>query len=71
MYVLCVHTVTYMCIPCSDSLFRRLTLDVIVGCALGIEQDAIRDPDNDFLKKCQGVIEDTTKQPVLYLLGCE
>ncbi|XP_070210563.1 putative cytochrome P450 CYP13A4 [Littorina saxatilis] len=50
-------------------LFRRLTLNVIVGCALGIEQDAIRDPNNGFLKHCQGVIDDTTEQPVLYLFG--
>ncbi|KAL8615726.1 hypothetical protein ACOMHN_007479 [Nucella lapillus] len=53
------------------SLFRRMTLNVIVGCVLGIEEDAITDPNNGFLRHCQGVIEDTTKQPVLYLLGCE
>ena len=62
------HHVDLLCV---HSLFRRLTLNVIVGCALGIEQDAIRDPNNGFLKHCQGVIDDTTEQPVLYLFGCE
>lgn len=50
-------------------LFRRLTSDVIVGCGLGIEQDAIHNPSNEFLVNCQGVLDDTTKQPVLFLLG--
>lgn len=52
-------------------LFRQLTFDVIGRSALGIDSDALRDPQCGFLKHCEDVIEDTTKQPVLYTLGCE
>ncbi|XP_076464210.1 cytochrome P450 3A2-like [Babylonia areolata] len=51
------------------SVSRRLTVNVIVGCNLGLEEDALHNPDNDYLRHLQGVIDDTSKQPVLYLLG--
>lgn len=53
------------------SYFRRLMSDVIAGAALGLETDAIENPNDKLLVNCQGVIDDTTKQPLLYLLGCE
>ncbi|XP_025095312.1 putative cytochrome P450 CYP13A4 [Pomacea canaliculata] len=52
-----------------SKLFRQLTFDIIGRSALGIDSDALRDPQCGFIKHCEDVIEDTTKQPVLYTLG--
>lgn len=51
------------------NLFRRLTLDSILTCEVGLDNNSMRHPDDLFLKHCRGVIEDTTKMPWLYLLG--
>ncbi|RUS82876.1 hypothetical protein EGW08_009341 [Elysia chlorotica] len=51
------------------NLFRRLTLDSILRCEVGLDHSSLRNPDDLFLKHCKGVIEDTTKMPWLYLLG--
>ncbi|XP_059172501.1 cytochrome P450 3A43-like [Physella acuta] len=50
-------------------LFRRLTLDTILRCEVGIERNSLKNPDDMFLKHCKGVIDDTAKMPWLYLLG--
>ncbi|ESO93125.1 hypothetical protein LOTGIDRAFT_119744 [Lottia gigantea] len=50
-------------------LFQRLTLDAIVHCAFGLDSQAVNDDKEPFLTHCRGVIEDTTKQPLLYLCG--
>ncbi|GFS07439.1 cytochrome P450 3A29-like [Elysia marginata] len=51
------------------NLFRRLTLDSILRCEVGLDNSSMMCPDDLFLKHCKGVIEDTTKMPWLYLLG--
>ncbi|GFN83367.1 cytochrome p450 3a29-like [Plakobranchus ocellatus] len=51
------------------NLFRRLTLDSILRCEVGVERSSVKDPDDPFLRHCKGVINDTTKMPWLYLLG--
>ncbi|XP_012940720.1 cytochrome P450 3A43 [Aplysia californica] len=50
-------------------LFRRLTLDTILRCEAGIDQNSIKDPSDPFLRHCKNVIDDTAKNPWLYLLG--
>ncbi|KAK6174276.1 hypothetical protein SNE40_017586 [Patella caerulea] len=50
-------------------LFQCLTLDTIVHCALNADCQSVGDETEPFLTNCRGVIEDTTKQPVLYLCG--
>ncbi|XP_071089091.1 cytochrome P450 3A24-like [Haliotis cracherodii] len=49
--------------------FQRLTLDTIVHCAFNLKSRALQDPNDPFLKHCHGVITDTTKRPLLFLLG--
>ncbi|GFN83402.1 cytochrome p450 3a29-like [Plakobranchus ocellatus] len=51
------------------NLFRRLTLDSILRCEMGVERNSVKDPDDPFLRHCKGVINDTTNMPWLYLLG--
>ncbi|BFY97910.1 hypothetical protein BsWGS_00950 [Bradybaena similaris] len=50
-------------------LFRRLTLDTILRCEVGLDQNSVKNPEDPFLTHCKGVIDDTTKMPWLYLLG--
>ncbi|KAH9513224.1 hypothetical protein Btru_034410 [Bulinus truncatus] len=50
-------------------IFRRLTLDTILRCEVGVDQNSLKNPDDLFLKHCKGVIDDTTRMPWLYLLG--
>ncbi|XP_046373795.1 cytochrome P450 3A24-like [Haliotis rufescens] len=49
--------------------FQRLTLDTILHCAFNLKSRALQDPNDPFLKHCHGVITDTTKRPLLFLLG--
>ncbi|KAL8615728.1 hypothetical protein ACOMHN_007481 [Nucella lapillus] len=51
------------------SMFRGLTLSIIVGCAFGLDEDGITNPNNAFRTHCQAIIDDTANQPVLYTLG--
>ncbi|KAK0057347.1 cytochrome P450 3A43-like isoform X1 [Biomphalaria pfeifferi] len=50
-------------------IFRRLTLDTILRCEVGIDQNSLKNPDDPILNHCKGVINDTVKTPWLYLLG--
>ncbi|KAJ8317594.1 hypothetical protein KUTeg_005498 [Tegillarca granosa] len=50
-------------------LFQRLTLDTIVDCGFGLNADALEDTEDEWLKNSRGVIKDTTKRPLLFMLG--
>ncbi|KAL5015759.1 hypothetical protein ScPMuIL_005348 [Solemya velum] len=53
----------------SHDLFQRLTLDTIANCGFGLDANSMQQPDDSYLKHCRGVISDTTKRPLLFLLG--
>ncbi|KAL4231955.1 hypothetical protein ACF0H5_009532 [Mactra antiquata] len=48
---------------------QRLTFDTIAKCGFGLEANSMRVPDDEYLMNCRGVINDTTKRPVLFTLG--
>lgn len=50
-------------------LLQRLTFDTIAKCGFGLDADSVRNPDDEYLQNCRGVINDTTKRPVLFLFG--
>lgn len=51
-------------------LFQRLTLDTIADCGFGMNTNALINNDDECIKNCRGVIRDTTKRPILFMLGC-
>lgn len=50
-------------------LFQRLTLDTIADCGFGLKSESLTMKNNDCLINCRNVIKDTTKRPILFLLG--
>ena len=50
-----------------SSAFGSYTLDVISSCCFGIEINAIKDPENVFLKNLQQVFANT-RNPKLFLV---
>lgn len=53
----------------SYELFQRLTLDTIADCGFGMNTNALINNDDECIKNCRGVIRDTTKRPILFMLG--
>lgn len=53
------------------SLLQRLTFDTIAKCGFGLEADSVRTHDDEYLQNCRGVINDTTKRPILFMFGCK
>lgn len=51
-------------------LFQRLTLDTIADCGFGMDTNALINKNDECIKHCRGVIRDTTKRPILFMLGC-
>lgn len=52
-------------------LLQRLTLDTIADCGFGLKSESLSRKDNECLNNCRNVIRDTTKRPILFLLGCK
>ncbi|XP_053407088.1 putative cytochrome P450 CYP13A10 isoform X1 [Mercenaria mercenaria] len=50
-------------------LLQRLTFDTIAKCGFGLEADSVRTHDDEYLQNCRGVINDTTKRPILFMFG--
>lgn len=48
---------------------QRLTFDTIAKCGFGLNADSVRNPNDEYLQNCRGVITDTTKRPILFMLG--
>ena len=53
------------------SYLQRLTFDTIAECGFGLKADAIRQQNVEYLENCRGVINDTTKRPMLFMFGCK
>ncbi|XP_022343234.1 cytochrome P450 3A24-like [Crassostrea virginica] len=53
----------------SYELFQRLTLDTIADCGFGMDTNALINKNDECIKHCRGVIRDTTKRPILFMLG--
>ncbi|VDI12059.1 Hypothetical predicted protein [Mytilus galloprovincialis] len=50
-------------------LFQRLTLDTIADCGFGLKSESLTRKDDECLVNCRNVIRDTTKRPILFMLG--
>ncbi|VDH92143.1 putative cytochrome P450 CYP13A4 [Mytilus galloprovincialis] len=50
-------------------LFQRLTLDTIADCGFGLKSESLTSKDDVCLQNCRNVIKDTTKRPILFMLG--
>ncbi|KAL3863942.1 hypothetical protein ACJMK2_005663 [Sinanodonta woodiana] len=50
-------------------LLQRLTLDTIAKCGFGLEANSVEQPNDEYLENCRGVINDTTKRPILFMFG--
>lgn len=50
-------------------LLQRLTFDTIAKCGFGLSANSIRNTEDEYLMNCRGVINDTTKRPILFMFG--
>ncbi|XP_052771299.1 LOW QUALITY PROTEIN: putative cytochrome P450 CYP13A10 [Mya arenaria] len=50
-------------------VLQRLTFDTIAKCGFGLNAESIQKPNDEYLQNCRGVINDTTKRPILFLFG--
>ena len=53
------------------SLLQRLTFDTIAKCGFGLSANSLHKTEDEYLKNCRGVINDTTKRPILFMFGCK